>query len=85
LPAGIPPRPIEPIIPSKLTRDGPGQWILPGADGSIHVLAADGKPWDKFNSGLTLQGLATVEIGGQPALVIASEKGLEAWRAEPAR
>ncbi len=82
LPAGVQPQPIEPIIPGKLTRSGPGQWILPGPDGSIHVVSADGKPWDKFNSGLILQGLATVEIAGQPVLVVSSGNGLEAWKVE---
>ncbi len=82
LPPGVQPQPIEPIIPGRITRDGPGQWILPGPDGSIHFISADGKPFDKFNSGVTLQGLATVEIDGQPALVISSAEGLEAWKVE---
>ena len=82
LAAGVQPQPIEPIIPGKLTREGPGQWILPGPDGSIHIISADGKPLDKFNSGVTLQGLATVEIDGQPVLVVASADGLEAWKVE---
>ena len=79
---GIQPQPIEPIIVGKLTRSGPGQWILPGPDGSIHILSADGKPLDKFNYGEALQGLVTVEINGQPALVVATAKGLEAWKVE---
>jgi thiol-disulfide isomerase/thioredoxin len=83
LPAGVQPQPIEPIITGKLTRSGAGQWILPGPDGSIHIVSADGKPWDKFNSGLTLQGLATAEIAGQPVLVVSSGNGLEAWKVEP--
>ncbi len=83
LPSGAQTKPIEPIIPGKLTREGPGQWILPGPDGSVHVLAADGMPLDAFNSGVALQGLATVEINGQPALILASEKGLTAWKVEP--
>jgi thiol-disulfide isomerase/thioredoxin/outer membrane protein assembly factor BamB len=82
LPSGIQPQPIEPIIAGKLTRSGPGQWILPGPDGSIHVVSADGKPWDKFNSGLILQGLATAEIVGQPVLVVSSSNGLEAWKVD---
>jgi hypothetical protein len=83
LPPGVQPQPIEPIIPGKLTRSGAGQWILPGPDGSIHVVSADGKPWDKFNSGLMLQGLATADIAGQPVLVVSSGAGLEAWKVEP--
>jgi hypothetical protein len=54
--------------------------LLPGADGSIHVISADGKPLDKFNYGAVLQGLATFEAGGQPVLVVASPGGLEAWK-----
>ena len=82
LPTGVQPKPIELIIPGRVTRDGPGQWLLPGPDGSIHIIAVDGKMLDKFNSGVTLQGLATVEIDGQPALVIASDDGIEAWKVE---
>ena len=82
LPPGVRTRPVEPIIPGKLTREGPGQWILPGSDGSVHIISADGKPLDKFNTGVALQGLATVEIDGHPALITASEQGLVAWKVE---
>ncbi len=82
LPPGAQTKPIEPIIVGRLSRDGPGQWILPGPDGSIHVLAADGTLVDKFNTGVALQGLATVEIDGQPVLITASEKALTAWKVE---
>jgi thiol-disulfide isomerase/thioredoxin len=81
LPPGIP-SPMEPIVAGKLTREGPGQWILPGSDGSVHILLADGKPLDKFNSGAMLQGMATVEIDGRPALLISSPNGLQAWKVE---
>jgi hypothetical protein len=81
LPDGVPP-PMELIVPGKLSRQGSGQWILPGADGSIHVLSADGKPVDKFNSGVMLQGLATAQLDGQPVLIISSADGLEAWKVE---
>jgi peroxiredoxin len=82
LPTGFQPQPIERIIPGRISRDGPGQWLLPGPDGSIHILSADGKPLDKFNYGAVLQGLATLEIDGRPVLIVASPKGLEAWRIE---
>jgi thiol-disulfide isomerase/thioredoxin len=80
LPVGVQPQPIEPIIAGKISSKGPGQWILPGPDGSINILSADGKPVDSFNYGAMLQGLATVEIDGQPALIVASPNGLEAWK-----
>jgi peroxiredoxin len=82
LPKGLPRQPIEPIIPGRITVDGPGVWILPGADGSIHFIAADGKPIDQFNYGATLGGLATAVIDGKPVLLVASENGLEALRIE---
>jgi thiol-disulfide isomerase/thioredoxin len=80
LPVGVQPQPIEFIIAGKISSKGPGQWILPGPDGSINILSADGKPVDSFNYGAMLQGLATVEIDGQPALIVASPNGLEAWK-----
>ena len=82
LPVGVPSQPIEPIITGKVTHNAADQWLLPGPDGSIHILSADGKPLDKFNYGAVLQGLATFQIGGQPMLVVASPNGLEAWKVE---
>jgi hypothetical protein len=82
LPAEPQPRPIEPIIAGRVIAKGPGQWLLPCPDGSIQILAADGKPLDRFNSGVILQGLATVEINGQPALLIASPGSVEAFTIE---
>jgi hypothetical protein len=82
LPAGFQPQPIERIIPGRISRDGSGQWLLSGPDGSIHILSADGKPLDKFNYGSVLHGLATLEIDGRPVLIVASPKGLEAWKIE---
>lgn len=82
MPKGNPRQPIEPIIPGKVRTGGPGQWILPGCDGSIHILTAEGEPLDEFNYGAALCGLATVEIEGKPVLIIASENGLEALRVE---
>lgn len=82
LPDGVQPRPIEPIVAGQIKAEGPGQWILPGTDGSIHIVSADGKLLDKFNYGEALQGLATVQIDGQPVLVVSSAKGLEAWKGQ---
>ncbi|MBN1396367.1 MAG: redoxin domain-containing protein [Pirellulales bacterium] len=79
LPAGVPQKPIEPIVVGRLARDGPERWILPGVDGSVHVISADGAPFDKFNYGAELHGLTAVEINGRPALVVATAEGIEAW------
>lgn len=82
LPVGVQQQPIEPIIAGKISREGPGQWIIPGPDGSINIIDADGKLLDSFNYGAVLQGIATVEIDGKPALVVATPNGLEAWKVE---
>ena len=60
----------------------PGHWLLPGPDGSIHVLTADGKPVDKFNYGALLAGLAGTELKGQSVLLVGSEKGVEALKVQ---
>ena len=74
---------IDPIVPARLKSTGPGQWLLPGADGSIHVLGPDGKLIDRFNYGDVLSGLATLEIGGRPVLLVASPSAVEALEVEP--
>ncbi len=82
LPTGVHQPPVEPIVAGSIARDGAGQWLLSGADGSIHVVSAEGKPVDKFNFGAMLQGLATTQIDGKPVLLVASPTGLEALRVE---
>jgi len=57
-----------------------GNWVLAGADGSIHILAADGKPLDVFHVGDAISGLAVTTINGHGVLVVATDKGIDAWR-----
>jgi peroxiredoxin/outer membrane lipoprotein-sorting protein len=82
LPSGVHEKPIESITPARLLGDE-GQWLVAGADGSVHILAADGKPLDKFHYGAPLAGLAGAKVNGESVLFIASEQGLEAWKLEP--
>ena len=83
LPKGIHQRPIEPIVVGNFSDGGPARWLLSGADGSIHVIAADGAAVDRFNYGTALAGLATATQDGKPALLVATGENLEAWRIEP--
>lgn len=80
LPTGVHQVPIETVVAGQVTPDGPGQWLLPGADGSIHILGVDGKLIDSFNYGATLTGLAATVIDGTPVLLVSSAKGLSAWK-----
>ncbi len=75
-------QPVEPIVVGRVLPGTARQWLLPGSDGSIHVLAADGTLIDRFNYGEPVAGLATVEIDGKPVLLISSANGVEALRAE---
>ncbi len=75
-------QPVEPIVVGRLLPAAARQWLLPGSDGSIHVLAADGTPIDHFNYGSQVSGLATLEIDGKPVLLISSANGVEALRVE---
>ncbi len=82
MPEGFPETMVEPVASGRLLGSGAGQWILPGADGSIHVLAPDGKLIDRFNYGSPLNGLATATLGGKPALLVATPQAVEAWQVE---
>jgi hypothetical protein len=73
---------VEAIVVGRLLPGTARQWILPGSDGSIHILASDGTLVDRFNYGEQVYGVATVEIGGKPALLISSANGVEAMRVE---
>lgn len=78
LPPGVPANgALEYVTSGKLLSDD-GQWVIAGPDGSIHILSADGKLIDRFNSGLALSGLAVAQLNGQAALILAGPDGIEA-------
>ncbi len=80
LPQGVFERPVEQVLKGRLSSDGPGLWILPGADGSVRFLDSAGKLVDQFNQGASLAGLALMPIEGKPALIVATKESLEAYR-----
>ncbi len=82
LPDGVNRQPVEPIVPGRLAAEGPGVWLLPGPDGSIHIVGAAGELLDRFNYGAAIQGLATTQIDGKPALVVCTAEGVAAWAVE---
>ena len=79
LPVGARSTPCTVLSAGRVLADGPGQWLLTGPDGSIHILAADGQPIDHFNYGAELTGIATTEIDGRPVLLVATAHELTAW------
>ncbi len=99
LPRGVHPHQIEAVTAGKLFADQPGQWLLAAADGTIHILDAEGKLIDVFATGKSLTGVATAEWGGKQVLLVAgvppgpaasgpgsAEPGsVVAWQVEPAQ
>jgi hypothetical protein len=85
LPVGIHTQPVEIVSAGRVLAEGPGQWLLAGPDGSVHLLGFDGKLIDRFNTGKLLTGLGTAEIEGQPALLVVHPDGITAWRVARAK
>jgi hypothetical protein len=86
LPPGVHQQPIEPIRASKILSGHAGEWWIAGPDGSIHVISADSQLFDSFYYGAPLTGLATVRIGQQAMLLVATADGLSSWEIqEPAK
>jgi hypothetical protein len=82
LPKGHPQVPVDWMIAGNVSATGPGQWLVPAADGSLHILRPDGKLVDRFNYGAIIQGVATFRLGGKAVLVIASPRSVEAFAVE---
>lgn len=59
-----------------------GQWVIAGADGSIHILDIDGQLIDRFNYGASPSGIAIANLAGQAALLVATDEGVDAWQFE---
>ena len=97
LPRGVHERQIEAVIAGRLFADQPGQWLLAAADGTIHILDAQGKLIDVFATGKPLAGVATAEWDGKRVLLVSSTPpspgasatpsvqsgSVDAWQVEP--
>jgi outer membrane lipoprotein-sorting protein/peroxiredoxin len=76
---------LEMVVSGNLLGDEVGQWIIAGADGSLHILDIDGNLIDRFNYGAAPSGMAVAKVKGRPALVIATDDSVDAWRFEADR
>jgi hypothetical protein len=87
MPSQSHPRYVEAVVAGKLFADQPGQWLLPSADGRIHVLDAEGNPIDVFATGKSVAGVATAAWDGKQVLLVSSAplpaQGPDAPPAEP--
>ncbi len=73
---------LEMVASGDLFGAGIAQWVLAAADGSIHLLTMDGSLLDRYNSGVALSGMGIANLGGDPALLLSSDEGIEAWQFE---
>ncbi len=80
LPAGGHQRPIEPVASGDLLPGRAGTWVIAGPDGSIHFISEDGELTDSFFYGDCITGIAITKIDGAPALLVATDGGMTAWR-----
>lgn len=83
LPKGMSQYPIQQVVWGRLLPNKAGQWVMAGADGSVHILDAKGQPVDQFNVGALLTGIAVGQHAGKPALVVATPDTVTAWTLEP--
>lgn len=80
LPAGGHQRPIEPAASGELLTGRAGTWVIAGPDGSIHFLSEDGELTDSFFYGACITGIAVCKIDDAPALLVATDEGVAAWK-----
>jgi len=71
--------PLEMVTSGQVVPGAQKQWVCAGADGSVHILAADGTEIDRFHCGAAITGLSASQLDG-PTLVIASGSTIEAWK-----
>jgi thiol-disulfide isomerase/thioredoxin/outer membrane lipoprotein-sorting protein len=80
LPLGMQQHPaLEMVTAGKLLANSGRQWIIAGADGSVLVIAPDGQLLDRWHYGEAISGLAIAQLDA-PTLIIATAKGIDAWR-----
>lgn len=67
-------------FPQAITIPGVGAtWLIPGPDGAVHFLAADGKFQDVSYVGEHLRGIASVDIDDKPVLLLATDGKVVAY------
>ena len=57
-------------------------WLVPGANGTIHFVAANGQFTDSFATGKHLRGIAGLNSNDKPLIIIATDGELTAYEIE---
>ncbi|MGC3966990.1 MAG: redoxin domain-containing protein [Pirellulales bacterium] len=83
LPKGVQPVPQmqnEMLVGGPVFDEGPGAWLIAGADGTLHIVGHDGKPIDSFGWGKAIHGLATARIDGRATILVSDAETVTAFR-----
>ncbi|MHB0957347.1 MAG: DUF2092 domain-containing protein [Pirellulaceae bacterium] len=83
LPAGSFSHPIRFVTSASLLGSPDYQWLIAGPDGSLHIIAQDGKFTDHFQTGRVLTGVAGGRRAGEGILVVSSGTDVQAWQVLP--
>jgi hypothetical protein len=79
MPEGAHRNALRPVATGSVLPGSAGDWVLAGADGSVHLIAADGSASDFFYLGKEITGLAAAR-GESKLLFVASAEGIAALR-----
>lgn len=71
---------LEPVTAGNLLGDETAQWVLAGADGTVHILSHRGELIDHFALGAAPSGLAVLSGDEKGVLLVALEDRVEAWQ-----
>jgi cytochrome oxidase Cu insertion factor (SCO1/SenC/PrrC family) len=80
VPGGFPQTAIEPVVWGHVLPGGKALWVVAGADGGIHFVAADGNLVDRFHHGEMPTGVGLAKLDGKPTLLVSSKSGVTAYR-----
>lgn len=86
LPVGVYLRPLDRFFAVHLQKPfrSSGQWLVLGADSSLHLISSDGIILDQFHVGSVITGVASAILGGKPVLLISTQETVQAmevkWR-----
>lgn len=80
LPAGTFSSDLRFVQSADLLGNGSGQWLVAAADGTLHIVSADGEFADQFATGRQLSGFTAGRHGADAVLFLADKKTVTAWR-----
>jgi hypothetical protein len=83
LPAGSFNTQIRFVTSAPLLDEQSCDWLIAGADGSLHIISQDGAFTDQFRTGHAITGLAGVRHAAAGLLAISGPEGLQAWQVSP--